>query len=113
MKKYLLHIFIIPIFAFAFTGNPPGWYELSLPVNDQVNDIHFTDSLNGWIVTLGDNSPPDTGHILHTSDGGNSWEVQLSHVGDFAAIQFLDNNTGYAYGFVGFTRFYKTTNGGA
>ncbi len=111
MRKIL---YIIPLlFAFSFSGNPPGWYELTLPINDQVNDIYFTDSLNGWIVTLGDNSPPDTGHILHTSDGGNSWEVQLSHVGDFAAIQFLNNNTGYAYGFVGFTRFYKTTNGGS
>ncbi len=107
-------LYILPLFILAstFTGNPPGWYELMLPINDQVNDIYFTDSLNGWIVTKGDNSPPDTGYILHTSDGGSNWEVQFSHVGDFAAIQFLDNNTGYAYGFVGFTRFYKTTDGG-
>ena len=83
-------------------------------MSDQINDIFFLDSSNGWVVTLGKTSPPDTGYIMRTTNGGNNWNVQYSITRDFKTIQFVDLNTGYAGGGSGNgTRFlYKTTNGG-
>jgi len=83
-----------------------------MPINDQVNDIYFTDTLIGWAVTLEDNSPVDTAYILHTTDGGNNWVIQLRNAGNLNAVQFIDNNTGYVFGNESLPRFYKTTNGG-
>ena len=93
---------------------PPGWYQQTLPVNDRINDIFFLDSLNGWIVTDGDNNPPDTGYIIHTTNGGENWNIQLSMVQELRVIQFLDINTGYTAGGTGSgtDRIYKTTNSG-
>ena len=93
---------------------PPGWYQQTLPVNDLINDIFFLDSLNGWIVTDGDNNPPDTGYIIHTTNGGENWNIQLSMAQELRVIQFLDMNTGYTAGGTGSgtDRIYKTTNSG-
>ena len=93
---------------------PPGWYQQTLPVNDFINDIFFIDSLNGWVVTDGDNSPPDTGYILHTTNGGENWNINYSKTQRLNVIQFLNMNTGYAAGGTGSgtDRIYRTTNGG-
>ena len=117
--KLLDFLFISIILLFTVGVNlqdnpPPGWYQQTLPVNDQINDIFFLDSLNGWIVTLGSTSNNDTGYILHTTNGGENWSIQLSKAQYLSVIQFLDLNTGYAAGGTGggFDRMYKTTNGG-
>ena len=112
-----LFIFIILLFTVGVNlqdNPPPGWYQQTLPVNDLINDIFFLDSLNGWIVTDGDNNPPDTGYILRTTNGGDNWNIQLSMAQELRVIQFLDINTGYTAGGTGsgFDRIYKTTNGG-
>ena len=102
MRK-LLYILILLFLSFTFqSDDPPGWFELTLPISDQVNDIYFTDTLNGWAVTLGDNSPVDTGYVLHTTDGGNNWVIQFRNAGNLDAVQFIDNNTGYVFGNEGF-----------
>ena len=117
--KLLDFLFISIILLFTVGVNlqdnpPPGWYQQTLPVNDLINDIFFLDSLNGWIVTDGDNSPPDTGYILRTTNGGENWIVQYSKAQALKVIQFLDMNTGYTAGGTGSgtDRIYKTTNGG-
>lgn len=121
MKTYLkitlaLILVITIVLGFALPLNmPPGWYQQTLPVNDFVNDIFFIDSSNGWVITQGRTTPPDTGHIMRTTNGGTNWNVQYSVTRDFNSMQMLDINTGYVGGGSGNgTRFvYKTTNGGA
>ena len=117
--KLIDFLFISIILLFTVGVNlqdnpPPGWYQQTLPVNDFINDIFFLDSLNGWIVTDGDNNPPDTGYILHTTNRGENWIIQYSKPQSLRVIQFLDLNTGYTAGGTGSgtDRIYKTTNGG-
>jgi photosystem II stability/assembly factor-like uncharacterized protein len=115
MKKliFLELAFIFLATTFSSSPPPPGWYQQTLPVNDQINDIFFLDSLNGWVVTYGRINPPDTAYIMNTTDGGTNWNLQFSFVNDFLAIQFTDENTGYVCGGFGIGTLFKTTNGGS
>lgn len=104
------------------------WKHFDFPINDGfysywADDPHwfFIDSLNGWAVGGGETGLGDTQflQILHTSDGGQSWEVQFndtlsqgnlhfnSHLQDIA---FKNRNEGIAVGQFG--SIMKTTNGG-
>ncbi|MDI5994116.1 YCF48-related protein [Pseudomonas sp. MDMC216] len=47
-----------------------SWQQVPSPVSSDLVQVRFSDERNGWIV----------GHdsvLLHTSDGGDSWQVQL------------------------------------
>ncbi|MFA7290324.1 MAG: T9SS type A sorting domain-containing protein, partial [Melioribacteraceae bacterium] len=89
------------------------------------NDIYFIDENNGWMV--GERFI-DEGHgkgiIIHTSDGGKTWETQLVIGGIepnrliyFRSIKMKNENTGWVIssppndGF-GETDVFKTENGG-
>jgi photosystem II stability/assembly factor-like uncharacterized protein len=56
------------------------------------HEICFVDQLNGWVVG-------DTGRVIHTSDAGDSWEIQLTGTtASLRSVQFRDANTGWACG---------------
>ena len=117
MKKLILSELLLLFLATTFMTDalPPGWYQQNLPVNDQINDLFFIDSLNGWVVTNGDYNINDTSYVMHTTDGGNNWVVQEKNRENLTSIQFTDANTGYAAGGLNGTvavTLYKTTNGG-
>ena len=57
--------------------------------------VHFNNTNEGWAVG-------DWGLIVHTTDGGQSWERQESGVGNWLGdVQFVDANTGWAVGSAG------------
>ncbi len=116
MKKLILFELIILFLATTFeSDSPPGWFQQTIPVNKIINDIFFTDSSNGWAVTTGGSSSTDTAFILNTTNGGTNWLIQKTGIELLDAVQFLDNNTGYAAGKLFTTIFlaiYKTTNSG-
>lgn len=78
------------------------------------DDITFINELEGWYVN-------GYGKIYHTTDGGETWEMQLEKKGTFfRCIAFVDRLNGFA-GTVGTDYFpnvtdtiplYKTNNGG-
>jgi photosystem II stability/assembly factor-like uncharacterized protein len=45
------------------------WERIDSPTSKNLNSVIFIDSLNGWAAG-------DSGVIIHTSDGGSSWEIQ-------------------------------------
>src|SRR5690606_4480168 len=47
-----------------------------------------------------------------STNGGNNWNVQFQANVSFLALEFPDENTGYAGGGDGFPKLYKTTNKG-
>lgn len=107
MKKLiLLELFFLFIATTFRSDNPPGWFQQQLPVNGDMRDVFFLDSLNGWVVL-------STGYILKTNNGGNNWVVQEDSAGSLYAVQFLDSQTGYVLG-IGSNSgvIYKSTNGG-
>jgi photosystem II stability/assembly factor-like uncharacterized protein len=66
------------------------WSKVDVPTDHFLRSVHFTDSLCGWAAGNG-------GVILHTDDGGVSWEVQASQTTyDIADIVFLNRNYGWA-----------------
>ena len=64
---------------FATTNEGVSWTDISPPsaANVVFNDVVFINTLEGWAV--GTNStPPPTGYVYHTQDGGSSWDVQFT-----------------------------------
>jgi photosystem II stability/assembly factor-like uncharacterized protein len=50
------------------------WQRLPSPTTNNLLDVFFADSLNGWITSSGNDSA--TAGIFHTSDGGGTWALQ-------------------------------------
>ncbi len=102
MKKYIL-IFYFSLLPSAFIHSQ--WVQQTLPVSGLIYDICFFDANTGFVSM-------DTPALLKTTNGGTNWTVIKTTL--IYHIQFLDNLTGYAHGYVPGTyhRLYKTTNGG-
>ncbi|MBS1552988.1 MAG: T9SS type A sorting domain-containing protein [Bacteroidetes bacterium] len=113
MKKLILLELAFLFLATTFSSNPPppGWYQQTLPVSDNINDIFFLDSLNGWAVTQGGST--DTSFFLNTINGGANWTIQQGEFYNPSGLQLIDKMIGYSVGTSGgHGKIYKTTNGG-
>ncbi|MBK8552108.1 MAG: T9SS type A sorting domain-containing protein [Ignavibacteria bacterium] len=85
------------------------WTKINSPVNVNLRNCVFTDSLNGW-------ASGDDGVIIHTSDGGNTFVIQNSTIPFYINdIFFLNSRLGWVvaneFVFSG-TTILTTTNGG-
>jgi photosystem II stability/assembly factor-like uncharacterized protein len=114
-SKALLTFILFVIFTSGTIAQSPKWTKLVTDAyRGKQDDIYFTDEKNGWYVN-------GSGKIYHTSNGGESWQMQLDKKGTFfRCIAFIDTLTGFA-GTVGTDYFpnvtdtiplYKTTDGG-
>jgi len=113
LKNKLVHIILFwaLIVPFDFVISQGTWETIDIPTTKNLHSVYFVDSLYGWAVG-------DSGIIIHTSDGGNSWIIQESQTeNDIVHVFFLNNNLGWAssykysslpYG----TLLLKTTDGG-
>ncbi|HRE41869.1 MAG TPA: T9SS type A sorting domain-containing protein [Ignavibacteria bacterium] len=107
-KQFALIIFIL-ISGNLFAQN--FWLPLSAPVERDLRDLYFLDSLRGWVSG-------DAGVILKTTNGGLNWTDQNSGVTtDIYEIFFLNENLGWAITWnLKFPEYYSiilsTTNGG-
>jgi photosystem II stability/assembly factor-like uncharacterized protein len=90
------------------------WIDLSSNINavatecavfgyTDYSDVFFINKNEGWVTSS------CVAEIYHTSDGGESWEVQTTQF-SCTAIWMLSKNEGYAGGTNG--RVYRTTDGG-
>ncbi|GAB4293822.1 MAG: hypothetical protein Kow0098_14970 [Ignavibacteriaceae bacterium] len=94
------------------------WFFQPIPVFNYLDFIHslsFVDTLEGWLAVSGYVTPGTTGirhfRILHTTDGGFSWEVQLTVYEVLAHnIKFSNSQEGILVGSSGIV--YRTSNGG-
>jgi hypothetical protein len=82
-----------------------NWEFQTSGISEDIWAVDFTSLTNGWAAA-------DNGILLHTTDGGNNW--QINQVGgspdDFRDITFVNENTGWVCG--NNSSMYKTTNGG-
>ena len=86
----LLCIYLVSGLIFCSFSQTNPWKKLQSPVNSTLRTLSFTDSLTGWAA--GEN-----GVILHTTDGGLSWESQNSTLQTFLTdIFFSDDMNGWA-----------------
>lgn len=98
--------------------NDPQWGVVSRTTNGGVNwtiqtinylqnvkDVHFRDSANGWIIA---ETPANQTIIFRSYTGGISWQPQTSSLPFVSKLYFIDSLTGWAIGSV----ILKTTTGG-
>ena len=62
-----------------------------------LNGVNFIDQNNGWVVGHIPVGQTEQAVIIHTSNGGASWQVQstFTEYQEFSAVQFLDSNNGW------------------
>jgi len=66
------------------------WYKLNSPTSNDLNALHFADSLKGWVAG-------DSGLVLYTTNGGSSWVQQQTNTDrNIIDIFFIDDSTGWA-----------------
>jgi photosystem II stability/assembly factor-like uncharacterized protein len=66
------------------------WEKLESPASKSLNAVLFLDSLNGW-------AGGDSALIIHTTDGGESWNTQYSNDSlDILNLCFLNDQIGFA-----------------
>ena len=104
-KPLLLFTFTFGLFSFSFSQEY-GWTDIraNIPGTPNLTDVFFVSDDEGWIVS---NYPDPI--IYHTTDGGETFEVQTTQY-TCNAIHMLNANEGYAGGAQG--RVYRTTDGG-
>ncbi len=112
IKSFWVILFFIILLNSEFPSfaQTQPWKILQSPVNVTLRYLTFVDSLTGWAAG-------EAGTIIHTTDGGNSWDVQNSTVQTFIMdIFFVDKNIGWALTLKDEFPFnsviLKTTNGG-
>ncbi len=85
---------VILIFYFVailnFTAFPQNfWEKINSPTSKFLNSVVFMDSLNGWVAG-------DSGLIIHTSNGGEDWEIQFTNDSlNVVNIFFLNDQIGW------------------
>ncbi|MFQ5707533.1 MAG: YCF48-related protein [bacterium] len=92
LKSLIVFTGVFCLFSHAFSQ---AWqWQNPLPTGNPITAIDFVDSLNGWFAS-------SAGTILHTSDGGNNWEIQHTGVDAFfTSVDFVDLEYGWGAGVV-------------
>lgn len=88
------------------SNNGDDWNQVQMPINTQLIDLFFIDDKEGWAVG-------ELNTILHTVDGGFTWEIQrydFSSENPLLNVFFFDKNKGIAIGAYG--SMVKTVDGG-
>ncbi len=114
-----------PAFVISSTNGGTNWSLQNLTASNVMNgimDIYFRDPTNGWVVGMDTNqyaSPPYFGRIARTTNGGLSWQVQVTTTISncyFWKMSWPSTNIGYVSlqqnGSYSNIVFYKTTDGG-
>lgn len=85
------------------TDQGASWVPSVHPLCDEIMDLRVADAQNAWICA--------PNQILHSGDGGDSWQVQLTDSNQsFMKLDFVSEMNGWAIG--GHTNVLRTTNGG-
>ena len=75
-------------------SDPSGWTAQNSGTVEELDSLHFVDSMIGWAVGSG-------GTIVKTTDGGANWMVQMSGIGTdvyLLDVHFFDALVGWAVG---------------
>lgn len=104
MKKLLLLSFTFGLFTFTFSQQY-GWHDISanIPGDPDLSDVFFVSDNEGWI------SNSSQAEIYHTTDGGETFEIQTT-LRALEAIYMINQSEGYSGGGSGIV--FKTSNGG-
>ncbi len=105
MKKLTLFCILTLVISQMTFAQNYGWTDISanIPTEADLSDVFFVSDDEGWM------SISSEAIILHTTDGGKTFEIQTTQY-PTEAIYMIDENDGYSGGANG--RVYRTTDGG-
>lgn len=89
---------------FKTTDGWSSWEEITIPVSTDLLDIEFLNENEGWCCGVRD------GYIIHTTDGGITWEEQDNHSESMMNLDFWNSEIGWAVSWDGTAL--HTTDGG-
>ena len=102
MKILFRSLAVVVLLSFSVFGQLTEQYTLK---KGSWQGLHFASTTTGWVVG-------DSGRILKTVDGGNSWQLQSSNTSlNLSGVHFINDSLGLVAGQNGI--FLKTTNAGA
>jgi photosystem II stability/assembly factor-like uncharacterized protein len=103
----------LSLFVLLLLGNAlpavagSGWVPLpNAPTGSHFEDAFFVDPLVGWVVD-------GAGRIHRTTNGGDSWQLQVDEPAYLRSVGFADAQRGWAGNLNGTPLLFATTNGGA
>ena len=98
--------FLAAIFIFGYSCLNAQWTVQYSNVNEKLWGVTFIDTLHGWAV--GENST-----IINTTDGGDTWQIQISPLDSIKLeeVCFVNDTVGYIVGQDG--TILATRNGGS
>jgi photosystem II stability/assembly factor-like uncharacterized protein len=80
---------VFALLAVPAAAPESSWQRHASPIKDDLHNIFFVDDKQGWIVAH------QSGAVLHTTDGGASWQVQARlGEGFLESIHFVDARNG-------------------
>ncbi|HHH53920.1 MAG TPA: T9SS type A sorting domain-containing protein [Bacteroidetes bacterium] len=97
-------IFTIITLFIGFSQVNAQWYQVNTNTTENLYDIFFVDSLEGYSVGGSDDwgTPQSTGIILKTTDGGENWNTIFSTdsltIKSIAVVDVFGNKKLYAFG---------------
>ncbi len=100
-KRYELVYNSFKNVLYRSTNRGNSWENMIKGSQDDISSIYFADHNTGWALSLFD--------VLHTTDGGNSWNSQLKTTEALWKMFFYDKNHGWVQGD---SNFYITTDAG-
>jgi photosystem II stability/assembly factor-like uncharacterized protein len=105
MNKILFISFLFSFFLHSPASlTQPQWLEQNSSTNRELTDVCFVDQNNGWISGW-------TGTMLHTTDGGDTWNTQnILPNNAYYSVFFTDLLNGWASGYAG--KIVHTSDGG-
>jgi len=96
-----------------------SWTPVVTGITDNFTGMYFLDASQGWVITGIKseyyNEMPDSGIILHSTDGGTTWVKQLTMpLTSLNDVTFVDAENGWAVGSIQASGsiIQRTTNGG-
>ena len=98
-RIFILFVIITSFFLVKILTAQYYWKIMrQVDYETQYNDIDFVDKKNGWIVGYKLSRTPG-GLILHTNDGGETWDYQFQSLEErLVAVDFSDSLHGWALG---------------
>lgn len=91
MKKFCLLMAV----SFLMVKAGAQWTKIPSGTSRSLNDLHFVHAHTGYCVG-------DSGTVLKTTDGGNSWTALAPFTGDdIVEVYFKNEDTGWVNAYAG------------
>ncbi len=117
ISVFLIQTFLLVLIILAPISQAQQWQTLSkAPTADRIDDIFFVNPSLGWIVANGacDSAGCYGNGIWKTTDGGASWQLQITLSPYLRSVGFMDSLEGWVGTVFDPSQvLYHTTDGGA